>query len=527
MIKGNRPNVIFLLAIFMVCGITAIACNFPFLAVRNEPLSEDETLGTLVAQMYPTRRALLVTLQPTDPARLPPPAATPGIATEQPPGLPPQTGLPAGTPGEGWIYITQPGDMLAALAGRFGVAPEAIVSTGALDERGLLVPGQPVQIPNVLGEVLGDNILLPDSELVYSPAAAGFDTQVFVENAGGLLSAYGESIEGEWFSGAEIVTRVAAENSVNPRILLSFLEYRSGWVYGHPGEGQSLDYPIGFYVPGYKGLYKELSLAAKQLNIGYYGWRSGQLVELVFPDGQRARLDPRSNAGSVGVLYLFSRLYRHGPMFSALSDQDQFLALHGNMFGDPWSRAVAMFSPGIAQPSLELPFRAGERWSLTAGPHVAWITGTPRGALDFAPVTGEPKCAVSKSWATASAPGVVARSDHGMVALDLDGDGFEGTGWVILYLHVAESGRVPAGTYLQTGDLIGHPSCEGGTTTGTHVHITRKYNGEWLPADGPLPFVLSGWEAHAGEKNYEGILTKADEVIVANPGGSSISIIMR
>jgi hypothetical protein len=292
------------------------------------------------------------------------------------------------------------------------------------------------------------------------------------------------------------------ENSVNPRVLLSFLEYRSGWVYGLPASDQSLDYPIGFYVPGYKGLYKELSLAAKQLNIGYYGWRSGQLTELAFPDGTHARLDPRSNAGTVGILYLFSKLYRQNLMLSALSGQDQFLALHEKMFGDPWTRAAnagPIFPQEITQPLLELPFATGERWSLTAGPHSAWITGTPRGALDFAPVTGEP---------------------------DLDGDGFEGTGWVVLYLHVAAFERVPVGTHLETGERIGHPSCEGGTTTGTHVHVTRKYNGEWIPADGPLPFILSGWEAHAGERNYEGTLTKGDEVIVANPGGSSISIIV-
>ena len=38
---------------------------------------------------------------------------------------------------------------------------------------------------------------------------------------------------------------------------------------------------------------------------------------------------------------------------------------------------------------------------------------------------------------------------------------------------------------------------EGGHVTGTHVHIARKYNGEWIPADG-LAFNLEGWVAHDG-----------------------------
>jgi murein DD-endopeptidase MepM/ murein hydrolase activator NlpD len=528
MIKGKKPKVYIVFAIFLVWAFSAIACNFPFYTAEPKPLSEDERLGTLVAEMYPTRQAQLATLQVTDLARLPSSTGTevPSIPTSQPEGV---IREPVGVPGVEWNYLTQPGDTLSAVAQRFGVEPEEVRSNGMLDDEGLLAPGKILQIPNVLETVLGADALLPDSEILYSPSVAGFDTQAFIQEAGGLLSAYGESIDGEWFSGAEIVGRVAIENSVNPRVLLSFLEYRSGWVYSLPTSDQSLDYPIGFYVPGYKGLYKELSLAAKQLNIGYYGWRSGQLTELVFPDGTHARLDPRSNPGTVGVLYLFSKLYQRNLMLSALSGQDQFLELHEKMFGDPWARAASagpIFPQEITQPFLELPFGTGERWSLTAGPHSAWITGTPRGALDFAPVTGEPECAVSKSWVRASAPGLVARSDQGVIALDLDGDGFEGTGWVVLYLHIAGFERVPVGTHLNTGDRIGHPSCEGGTTTGTHVHITRKYNGEWIPADGPLPFILSGWEAHAGERNYEGTLTKADQVIVANPGGSSISIIV-
>ena len=81
--------------------------------------------------------------------------------------------------------------------------------------------------------------------------------------------------------------------------------------------------------------------------------------------------------------------------------------LYAEMFGDPWQgrQRRAAFPAGLAQPALELPFQPGEYWSLTSGPHIAWTTGTPRGALDFAPITGEPACAVSVAWVTASASG--------------------------------------------------------------------------------------------------------------------------
>jgi hypothetical protein len=38
-----------------------------------------------------------------------------------------------------------------------------------------------------------------------------------------------------------------------------------------------------------------------------------------------------------------------------------------------------------------------------------------------------------------------------------------------------------------------------------------------MAAGGPLPFVLSGWTAQAGEKPYEGTLVKDDQVVIAHP----------
>ncbi len=128
---------------------------------------------------------------------------------------------------------------------------------------------------------------------------------------------------------------------------------------------------------------------------------------------------------------------------------------------------------------------------------------------------------------TASAAGLVIRSERGIVTIDLDGDGLEQTGWVLFYMHVADQGRVLPGSMVQVDTPIGHPSCEGGLATGTHVHLARKYNGEWLAADGPLPMVLSGWVAHAGEIFYEGRLEKDGRIVSAHPDGSAGSTIVR
>jgi len=110
--------------------------------------------------------------------------------------------------------------------------------------------------------------------------------------------------------------------------------------------------------------------------------------------------------------------------------------------------------------------------------------------------------------------------------LDLDGDGDERTGWVILYLHVAEEGRVKVGDRLKQGDRVGRPSCEGGSATGTHIHLARKYNGQWIPAAwSVLPFNLEGWTPVEGFAAYQGELVRGSQRVRASTLSDSASMI--
>jgi murein DD-endopeptidase MepM/ murein hydrolase activator NlpD len=128
---------------------------------------------------------------------------------------------------------------------------------------------------------------------------------------------------------------------------------------------------------------------------------------------------------------------------------------------------------------------------------------------------------------TAAAPGVVVRTAPGVLVLDLDGDGNESTGWAIVYLHLATENKLENGTWVTTGQFLGRPSCEGGFSTGTHIHIARKYNGEWISAGGSIPFNLSGWVVSAGAAPYEGTLTRSDIVIKSNQLGTASTLVTR
>ena len=460
-----------------------------------------------------------------------PPTATSTPFTLQPPAsptFPPTPTIVQGGASESISYEAQPGDTLWALAVRFGVIPTDITSTEPLPgEHSLVNPGQLLFIPRRLSATGPADRLIPDSEVVFSPYAADFDVEAFAAEQGGYLNRYSEYINSRLRTGPQVVAQVARDNSVNPRLLLALLEYQTGWVTDPTRpSGGALTYPMGNRDPALPGLFRQLTWLANELGVGYYSWRAGTLTEIPFPDDTTTRLAPDLNAGTVSLQYFLALRLSGREWAEALSPQG-FMATYTRFFGDPWTLDYPLFVPGVQQPPLILPFPPGRIWAFTGGPHGAWEREAAWAALDFAPSTSQTGCMVSEDWAVAAAPGLVLRSGGGVVVLDLDGDGREQTGWVLIYLHIADVGRARAGDFVEEGDRIGHPSCQGGVATGTHVHFVRKYNGEWILADGPLSFNLSGWVAHAGARPYEGSLTQDGRTVIACSCASQETYISR
>lgn len=464
--------------------------------------------------------------------------ASPTLASpEIPSPVPNPTPTPTETPPI--LYYSQSGDSLKSVAARFGVAPDEILSPVPLPPAThLLDPETPLLVPNRLTLTTPDMRLIPDSEVVYSPSTLDFDIEAYVRSAGGKLSEERYYVNNVgWLSGAQVVQKIALESSTNPRLLLALLQYESGWVYGQPSTIVQEDYPLGYVNYLYRGLYQQLIWVVQQLSLGYYGWREGTLTSLTFRDGITLRLAPTLNAGTVAIHYYFSQRYTYAEWLSAMDVNVGFPALYREMFGDPWLRAQRvepLFPSGLEQPPLILPFRRGEAWAFTNGPHSAWYGRSkeaeipqPRAALDFAPSSMEAGCVDSHKVILAAAPGLVVRSGSGLVVLDLDGDGHEQTGWVLLYLHVSARGRPQTGAWVETGDVLGYPSCEGGFATGTHVHLARKYNGEWVLAAGPLPFSMSGWILQQDKPATKARLVKDGRAVTENRYGMKESEIIR
>jgi LasA protease len=463
---------------------------------------------------------LLVSCLPTSGPGQPTEAFIP-TPTFQAGNLPLPTPLPtrpAYTPGELVDYIAQTGDNLPALAVHFNTTVKEIRAANPIipDDATTLPPGMPMKIPIYYIALWGSPFhILPDDLFVNGPAQIGFDPIRFVNSQPGWLKDYQDAASGDIVSGGELINIVATNFSVSPRLLLALVEYQTGALSQNtpPPESASL-FPLGFHDNLHQGLYKQLLLAANLLNDTYYDWRMGQFSEFEHLDGSLERPDPWQNAATVSLQYYYSLILNNEDYVRATHDNG-ILRVYRNLFGDPWKEDKPHIPGSLKQPALYFPFLPGKYWAFTGGPHTGWGTGAPFAAVDFAPPSVLSGCATTQEWTTAVANGVITRSDNEGAILDLDGDGDERTGWVIFYLHLATEGRIQKGARVKAGDALGHPSCEGGEATGTHVHIARKYNGEWIPAYGVLAFNLEGWMVTAGPAVYQGYLEKFTQQVRA------------
>ncbi len=422
------------------------------------------------------------------------------------------------------------GDTLTRIAEKYGVSVASLLRVNDLPNPDLLEVGQIITLPDPPIDYSPSFLILPDSRLVRSIGAADFNIERFLQSRGGTLSQMtvvvtsrrpDGSMSSDGFAASEIIERVSKEYSVDVRILLAFLEHFAGLVTQVSVDEETELYPL--LAPeetsriDRAGLYAQLSWLADRLNQGYYGWKYRGEIVLELLDGSRLYYPPNLNAGTIAVQYALAQMPRATEWRQDSSDSGIFRT-YAELFGEPFAEEYEAVPADLRQPQLTLPFPRGETWRFTGGFHGGWGNGSAWSAVDFSPpAEARPggHCDTSSHPATAVARGSIARLDEGVVVLDLDEDSNEGTGWTILYLHVDYHDSLVEGQLVEAGNIIGYPSCLGGFTTATHLHIARRFNGEWLPADCNRcpadvtvpPFVMSNWKVVGLESQlYQGFM---------------------
>jgi LasA protease len=337
-------------------------------------------------------------------------------------------------------YTVRSGDTLLRIAAAYGTTVDSLVQLNNLASPDQLSIGQVLKVSTEAEHTGPSDHLLPDSELVYGPGYGDFDIYAVVEGYPGLISRYSELVDGRERTGAEIVALVAEQYSIGPRVLLSMLELRGGWLSDpDPAPAQRLN-PLGYERGSFwQGLYRQLCLAANALNAGAYGWWLDELWLIQTTNGSFIQFASDLNAGTAGVQKMLADTTAAYETW--LADLNRFREIYTSLYGDPVTYAIdPLVPPDTEPPALVLPWADDETWYYTGGPHPGWGTLGALSAVDFVTDERNIGCAMSQRWVTAAASGLIVQSEDGMVLQDLDGDGFTGTGWVILYMHLASHG---------------------------------------------------------------------------------------
>ncbi len=498
----------FALIAILVLAIHLMGCERPDPEVESVAIAP--TLIQLSEKLTPSpTNSPRPTISPTSTKE---PLASPSVIYPGTPTPDPTRVEPVAGRGLYALHIVEVGETLNIVAELYDTTVVEIASINSINASDFLSIGQELLVPAKADAVGPSFKLIPDSELVYGPSAVDFDVAEAAAFFGGYLLEYEEEIEGTRMTGPQIVQLVADRFSVNPRLLLAILDHVSGWVSQLDAEDDG--YPMDYERSEYEGLYQQLSWAANLINLGYYGRSEGGLRSFEVGGELNVEFAADINDGTAGLQLFFGNVpsisYNHWLL--EIGPQG-FFTTYKRLFGNPFVYTFDPLWPAfLQQPELSLPWEEGKTWYFTSGPHGGWASGSAWAALDFAPQHEELGCYRSDEWVTAMSDGQVVRSDLGAVVIDLDGDGYAGTGWATTYMHLESRDRVPAGVFVREGDRLGHPSCEGGFSNGTHVHVARTYNGRWVSADGATPFVMSGWISQGLGREYDGLLIY-DEVV--------------
>jgi len=324
---------------------------------------------------------------------------------------------------------------------------------------------------------------IEDAAFVYGPDLLTFDVRQYLAGAAPHLVQY-----------AEVISHWSGYYSISPKLLLTILELRSGAISKGPNP-DSLANPSAGLVPG-ADFETQVRNLLNALFDHFYAYR-----RLAQPSG-----DGAINAATFALLNLF-RGTAAPAAFAVSVDplRGDFLTTFSRLFPDTRGEVLTpadAHANAIPPPDLlQLPWKNGTSWYF-GGVHTTTgqNNGSPMSSLDFA--------SGGQSWGDDTSGDFVVAAHAGTVTVfsSCNVRVTSPTGWATNYYHlsnvaVANGSQVQANQTLAVyANSLNQALCNGGSSSGPHVHFSLLNNGAFSALDG---VALSGYVVHPGRFSYD------------------------
>lgn len=318
---------------------------------------------------------------------------------------------------------------------------------------------------------------IEDADFVYGPALLDFDVRAYLASAAPHLGPQAEAIS-HW----------AGHYSLSPKVLLALLEMQSG-VLSNPA---ALADPSAGLAPGDAG--EQIRAVVMSLFVDFYAYREASA-------GQPRAL----NAATFALLNLFRSTAPAGLSADAADvARTRFLDAYSRLFPSPALGAAGADVLGGALPPsnfLQFPWKNNASWFFNGTHHTSGSGSSPMSSIDFTRTW-------SLVWGNNTSTDYVVAAHAGQVTVNSSCQVTitAPNGWATNYYHlsnvvVANGQQVSANDTIATyANTQAQALCQGGSSTGPHVHFTLIQNGVLSSLDGVQ---LSNFLVHAGRTSYD------------------------
>jgi len=300
--------------------------------------------------------------------------------------------------------------------------------------------------------------------------------------------------------------------SINPKILISLMEAKSG-ILTNPTE-QSIAKPFGD-LSNKASFAEQVKDVASQLTKRFYAFRrlshdqestQRHLLKLIVPTSAatvaiKGVLTTHDKDNVIGNddFYNFFTAYENVFLEGKTALLNQHVLVKNNKPISNESANKPQTSAAAAAPTMYLPWSSGWSWR-AGGAHGNDGSSWPLSALDFYYPSNNGGWGGNKPYVYSAHGGTVTRYSSCSMRVT------HSSGIATSYYHM-DNLQYNTGSYVNAGTYIGRYAnnynqalCQGGQSTGPHLHMALLRNGYWESLNG---YYLSGYYVKTGSSQYD------------------------